>query len=171
MKTLFIIILFGASLAYADDTNITSKVFEKRDTNGMVNFRMETVYRGKTKVLMTISRPNKDGAMVVTSRNYLVGGDLVLTEADDRHDGTLQTIAIYHPGNDDMEVFTRLPDGSVKPVSTKTLQAYKKQIAALPDFMDWYQTKTNMTNAELEKLVKETQKKILDAEKEKDDRK
>lgn len=60
MKTLFTIILFCAALVYADDTNITSKVFEKCDKNGLINFRMETVYRGKTKVLMTIYRLNKD---------------------------------------------------------------------------------------------------------------
>jgi hypothetical protein len=171
MKTLFIIILFCASLTYAADTNITSKVFEKHNKDGSVKFRFETVYRGKAKIMMVRSEPNKDGVMTVTARSFLVGGDLVMTEADDNRDGIFETIVIYHPGTSDMEAFIRQADGSVKPASSKTLEAYKQQSATVSKFVDTIFTKTNMTDADFEKLVKETQKKISDAEKENDDKK
>ena len=171
MRTLFVVILFCVSLAYGEDTNITSKVFEKRDKDGKVSFRMETVYRGKIIVMATISRPNKDGVLAVSGRSYLVDGDLVMTEADDDRDGTFETIAVYRPGTQDMEIFSRQPDGSVKPVSTQTLEAWKKQNAAVPEFMDTIFTRTNLTDAEFQKLVRDTQKKIQDAEKEKKENK
>ena len=169
MKTLAVLILFCVSLVYAEDTNITSKVFEKKEQNGEIILRMETTYRGKEKVLMIMSRRNKQGRLAVTSRSYLVCGNLVMTESDEDRDGTFETIAAYSPGTDEIEVFIRQPDGTVKPVSTKTLEAYKKQQAALPEFFNKYQT--NMSNEEFDKLFQETQKKIQDAEKEKDDKK
>jgi hypothetical protein len=108
--------------------------------------------------------------MVVTSRSYLVGGDLVMTEADEKHDGTLQTIAVYHPGTNDMEIFTRQLDGSVKPVSTRTLDAYQKQNAAISEF--WTNAFDNNFDQKIDdkKMMDsfhDTQNKIQDAELEK----
>ncbi|HVU07667.1 MAG TPA: hypothetical protein VHG89_03895 [Verrucomicrobiae bacterium] len=159
--------IFVTAVCFADDTSdITNKVFVKKDKDGNPTFRMETVYRGKTKIMMITSRPNKEGVMVVTSRSYLVGGDLAMTEADEKHDGTLQTIAVYHPGTNDMEIFTRQSDGSVKPVSTQILDAYKKQNAAMNEFWD-KAFDTNMNEDKLPNLIRDAQKKIQDAELEK----
>jgi hypothetical protein len=124
---------------------------------------VETVYRGKDKIMMITSRPNKGGMMVVTSRSYLVGGDLVAIESEENHGGILDTIAVYHPGTNDMEVFTRQPDGSVKPVSTQTLDAYKKQNAAVSEFWNKAFDKS-MNENKLPDLMRETQGKIQDAE-------
>jgi len=62
-----------------------------------------------------------------------------------------------------MEVFTRQPDGSVKPVSTQALQAYQKQNAAISEFWDKAFDKT-FDEKKLPDLIRETQKKIQEAE-------
>jgi hypothetical protein len=85
---------------------------------------LETTYRGKTKVMSEMFRPNPQGVLVVTVRAYYADGTLVMTESDDHKTGKLDTITVFHSGADDMEVFTRQTDGSVKPVNTQTLQAY-----------------------------------------------
>jgi hypothetical protein len=170
MKTFVIILLFVAIGCYADDTSdITSKVFEKKAKDGKVSFRMETIYRGKTKVMTEMFRPNLQGVLVLRTRGYYADGTLVMTESDDHKSGKLDTITVFHSGADDIEIFTRQTDGSVKPVSTQTLQAYKKQIAALSDFFDTMYTDTNTTDAEISKRIQETQQKIQDAEKQKTD--
>jgi hypothetical protein len=169
MKNFFIILIgfFVTASCFADDaSDITNKVLIKKDKDGNPVLRMETIYRGKAKIMMIASRPNKDGVMVVTSRSYLVGGDLVATESDENHDGTLNTIAVYHPGTSDMEVFTRRSDGSVKPVGTQTLDTYKKQNAAISEFWNKAFDK-NMNEDKLPDLMHDTQKKIQDAESEK----
>ena len=165
MRALLILLLFVAVRGLAADTSdITNRVFERHGTNdGRVDYRVEYVYRGKTKVLMVRSRRNRQGSLAVTSRGYLVGGDLVMTESDEDGDGVFETIAVYRPGTRDMEVFTRQPDGSVKPVSTQTLQAYKKQNAAISEFWDKAFDK-KFDEKKLPDLIRETQKKIQDAE-------
>ena len=89
---------------------------------------------GNEKVMMQTFRPNAQGVLAITSRSYLVGGDLVMTESDEHKSGRLDTIAVYRSGSDDMEVFARQSDGSVKPVSMETLQRYKKQQAEISDY-------------------------------------
>ena len=168
MRTFVIILLFVAIGCYAGDTSdVTTKIFEKKGKDGKVCFRMETTYRGKTKMMVEIFRPNAQGVMVISERSYMAGGDLVTTESDQHNSGKFDTIAVYHPGTDDIEVFTRLADGSVKPVSTQTLQAYKKQNAAIADFFTAIWTKTNASDEEISERVQATRKKIQDAEKEK----
>jgi hypothetical protein len=94
-----------------------------------------------------------------------------MMESDDHKSGKLDTVVVYNPGKDDMEVFTRQADGSVKPVSARTLQAYKQQNAAVSDFVRTTLTGTNMSDAELSERIQETQQKIQDAEKQKTDSK
>lgn len=166
MRTLVVILLFVAIGCYAGDTSdITSKTFEKTNKDGKVSFRMVTTYRGKEKVLMETFRPNAQGMLVISSRSFLAGGDLVVTEGDEHKSGKLDTIAVYLPGTDDMEVFTRQPDGSVKPVSTPTLEAYKQQTAAVSNFFG--SMGTNASDEEISEKFQEAQKKIQDAEKQK----
>jgi hypothetical protein len=172
MKIFVIILLFVAIGCYADDTtDITNKVFEKKDKDGKVSFRLERIYRGKDMVMMESFRPNAQGVLVLGTRSYWVGGDLVMMESDDHKSGKLDTVVVYNPGKDDMEVFTRQADGSVKPVSARTLQAYKQQNAAVSDFVRTTLTGTNMSDAELSERIQETQQKIQDAEKQKTDSK
>ncbi len=168
MKTLIVLLLFAATVCYADDSSdITSKVFEKTNQNGIVSFRMVTTYRGKQKIMMETFRPNTNGILSLSSRSYLAGGDLVMTESDEHKTGSLDTIAVYRPGTDSMEVFTRQADGSVKPVSARTLSAYKQQATAVSDFFSTMTT--NASDAEITERIQETQQKIRDAEKQKTD--
>jgi hypothetical protein len=168
MRTLVIILLFAAIGCYAGDiSDITSKVFEKTNEDGKVSFRMVTTYRGKEKAMMETFQPNVQGVLTITSRSYLAGGDLVMTESDEHKSGRFDTIAVYHPGTDDMEIFTRQADGSVKPVSTQTLSAYKQRAAAASDFFS--ELPTNASDAEISKRLQEMRQKIQDAEKQKTD--
>jgi hypothetical protein len=77
MKALTILILlcvssYGADIITTNTTaDITTKIFERRDGDGKPSWRVETVYRGKTKIMVIMSHPDKQGVMTVT-RNYLV---------------------------------------------------------------------------------------------------
>jgi len=170
MKTFAIILLFAAIGCYAGDTSdITNKVFEMKGDDGKVSFRIETTYRGKAKVMMEMFRPNAQGMPVISSRSYFAGGDMVMSECDDHKSGKLDTIIVYHPGTDDIEMFTRQADGSVKPVSTQTLEAIKQEGAVTTNF--FLTLPTNPSDEEISKRLKETQKKIQDIEKQKTDEK
>ena len=117
--------------------------------------------------MMETFRPNAQGVLAITSRSYLVDGDLVMTESDEHKSGRFDTIVVNHPGTDGIEVFTREADGSVKPVSTRTLLAYKQEAAAASDFFRGLPT--NATDAEISERLQETRQKIQDAEKRKTD--
>jgi len=84
VRALVILLLFVAVGCFAEDTSdITNRVVERHGTNdGRVDYRVEYVYRGKTKVLVVRSGRNRQGSLAVTSRSYLVGGDLVMSESD-----------------------------------------------------------------------------------------
>ena len=168
MKLIALFTLFVALSCGAQDTNeVTSKVFEQgRHQDGRPGFRVETVYRGSQKVMQVWSKPNARGVMTVTSRSYFTGGAMVMTESDETKDGVFKTVAVYRPGTDDMEVFSRQRDGSVKPVSAQTLAAYKKQHAAISEFWDKAFDKGTDTETVKERM-RETQRKIREAEKEK----
>ena len=168
MNKLPILFLFCTSFVYAGDTNITSKVFEKRDKDGKIDFRMETIYRGKTKVMLITGRPNKEGVIAVTSRSYLVGGNLVMSEDDENRDGIFETIVIHRSGTNDLEIFTRQPDGSVTPADTKIVEATRKQSAVLDEF--WNKAfQKEMSDQELADSLLETRQKIQALDKEKKD--
>jgi len=169
MKTIAVLILFSVSLYGADITttntvgDITTKVSERTSKSGKPEVRIETLYRGKTRILQTWSRPDKQGRLAVVSRSYLVGGGLVMIEDDDNGDGLFERISLYRPGTDEVEMFTRQLDGSVKPVSTEKLVAYKQKTAATHKIMaESFQkaTETNMSDEELGKLLKETKQKV-----------
>ena len=136
MKTLAILILFCTSLHGADTTtakivgDITTKISERAGKDGKPDVRIETVYRGKTKVLQILSRRNKQGALTVVSRSYLVDGKLHMVESDENGDGFFESVAVFDTVANDFEMFTRQADGSVKPVSTEALEAIKKKKAA-----------------------------------------
>lgn len=170
MRILVITLLFVAIGCYAGDTSdITSKVFEKTNQDGTIRFRVVTTYRDKEKVMVEMFRPDAHGALVIRARSYFAGGDLVMTESDEHKSGRFDTIAVYRSGTDDMEIFTRQAGGSVKPVSTRTLSAYKQQEAAVSDM--FLTLPTNATDAEISERLQETQKKVQDAQKQINDEK
>ncbi|MGA3285220.1 MAG: hypothetical protein ABSD57_12295 [Verrucomicrobiota bacterium] len=175
MKTLAILFLLCASVYGADTitTNvvgdITTKVLERTAKDGKPEVRIETVYRGKTKILQILSRPNKQGTLAVVSRSYFVGGDLVMIESDEDGDGVFGRISLHNPGTADLEMFKRQPDGSVKPVSTQTLEATKKQMAVVNESMRELIEKKNVTDQEISNSLQQTRQKVQDLEKEKKD--
>src|SRR6185369_1138956 len=85
MKTFIAFLLLTAFACCAQDTSgITNKVTDiDRDKDGKIDVRIETVYRGKIKVMMIMSRRNQQDTMVVTSRSYLADGKLVMVESDE----------------------------------------------------------------------------------------
>jgi hypothetical protein len=178
MKTLAILLLLCALVYGADTTttnvvgDITTKVSERTAKDGKPEVRIETVYRGRTKILQTLSRPSKQGKLAIVSRSYLVGGDLVMIESDEDGDGVFERICLFRPGTDDLEMFTRQPDGSLKPVSTEKLVAFKQQELATSRIAAesfHKMTERDMTDEELGDLLQETREKVQDVLKEKQD--
>jgi hypothetical protein len=173
MKSLIVLLLLATSLHAADPvTNavpeITSKVTDIRGTNGRPDTRLETVYRGEAKILTILSLRNSQGAMVVSARAYFVAGRLAMIEGDENADGIFESVEVHNPNTDDFEMFIRQPDGSVKPLSTQTVEARKKQRAAVDHFgQKLLEKKTPPTDEEAQLLLQEARKEIQDAEKEK----
>ncbi len=85
-------------------------------------------------------------------------------EADDDGDGLFETIIAHRDTG--MEVFTRQRDGSVQPVNAQALAAYKKKLAAITELWDKAFDK-DMNEEKFVQSVRQTQQKLLDAEKEK----
>jgi hypothetical protein len=175
MKTFAILFLLCTSVYGADTTttnivgDITTKVSEHTAKDGKPEFRIETVYRGKTKILQILSRPNKQGTLAVVSRSYFVDGDLVMIESDENGDGVFEHISLHHPGTADFEMFRLQPDGSVKPVSTQTIEATKKQMAVVNDSMRKSIEKPDVSDQEISNSLQQTRQKVQDLEKEKKD--
>jgi len=135
MKTPLAIIMFGAISCYATETNsITSEIHEYNDKDGRVVSSCEQFYRGKDTVMMTISGINSQGQLVVRSRCYFVHGDMMMTEVAVGKEDKTDTITIWRPGSDDIEVYRRKSDGSVSPASAELLQAIAAQNSAYKKF-------------------------------------
>lgn len=148
------------------DGEITTTLSElDRNKDGKVDSRMETFYRGGVKVLMVYSRADTNGVMKVGARTYFVNGDIVLSEGDDDGDGFFETIVASHPDTKDLEVFIRTTEG-VRPASTRTVDAHKKQVAAVAEFFQELSEET--TDSEIDKRFRDARKKIEDAEREKE---
>jgi hypothetical protein len=132
---LTILLMFACASVYGADTltntadDLSTNVVNVSGKDGHPDTRIETVYRGKTKVVMIMSHRNAKGATAVT-RSYLVGGRMVMAEIDEDGDGRFESVTVWNPSTEDFEMFTREADGSLKPVSTAVLQATKKQKAA-----------------------------------------
>jgi hypothetical protein len=95
------------------------------------------------------------------SRSYFVKDELLLTEVDGNGDGVFETMVLYHPNQKDMEVFKTQSGGSLRPVHTKLLQAYKLEHAALNGF--WDKAFDTNDKSKLEMLFRKTQKDIEEA--------
>ena len=173
MKTIAFLILLCASAYGADVTttnvtgDITTVISERQTDDGKPKRRTETVYRGKEKILWIVSRPNKEGKMAVTSRFYFAGGKVVMSEYDEDGDGAFSHFAVYLPGTDDFEVFTREPDRSVRPASTKEIELIKKTgDLAVESFL---KIKPGMSDQDIAKSLEETREKIRELQKQETD--
>ena len=162
MKTLTIILLFVAIGCYAGDTSdITQKVVDVTNCDGILQHVVET-HRGKETVMREMYSPDAKGKLVINCRAYIVDGHSVMTESDDHKSGRFDTIVVRNLGTGDMEVFTHQADGSVKPVSTRELLAYKQMDAAVADVVRTLND-TNTTSAQRDQKVEEIQRKAKDA--------
>jgi hypothetical protein len=171
MKTLAAFLLLVAFGCCGQDTyGITNKVTEiDCDKDGKIDVRIETVYRGKMKVMMIMSRQNQQGVMAVTTRSYLAGGKLVMVESDEDGDGVFESATVFEPGTDRFEMFTRQPDGTVKPVSTQKLDSIRRQKAVADASMSELFDKPEMADKEIGDLLEKNRQKIEAIKKEKKD--
>lgn len=175
MKTLAILFLLCASVhgAITNSTNvvgdITTKVLERTAEEGKPDLHIETVYRGKTKVMMIMSRRNQNGVLAVTSRCYLAGGKLVMVESDEDGDGVFESLTVFNPDTEDFEKFIRQPDGSVKPMSTQSIDATKRMKAVADESLRTLLQNPDMTNREVEDLLEKNRQKIEAIKKKKPD--
>jgi hypothetical protein len=162
MKALAVLLFFLAfGCCGQEASTITNKVTEiDRDKDGKIDVRIETAYRGKTKVMMTMSRRTQQGVMAVQSRSYLADGKLVTVESDEDGDGTLESIATFMPDTDEFEMFVRQADGTVKPVSTQKLDSIKRQKAVAGESLRKALDNPDMTSEELGDLLEQNRKKI-----------
>ena len=162
MKSLavfFLLVTFGC--CGQGPAGITSKVTEiDRDKDGKIDVRIETMYRGKTKVMMTMSQRNQQGMMAVSSRSYLADGKLVLVESDEDGDGTLESMTIFKPDTKSFEMFTRLPGGTVRPVNTKKLDSINRQKAVVDESLNELFEGPEKTSKELGDLLEKNRQKI-----------
>lgn len=174
MKALLVLFLLCASVYGADTTStnivgdITTETSE-RTKDGKPYVRIETVYRDKTKILQTLSRPNKQGVLAVTSRSFLVGGERVLIESDEDGDGVFEHRTLFRPGTDDLEMFRLQPGGAVKPVSTQTIEATKKQTSAVNEAMRRLIGKENLSDQEISNTLQQTRQAVQDLQKQRRD--
>ena len=146
-------------------TDIPIKVTELYHAqDGKPDSRVEQYFRNGQRVMVVMSRMNAKGDWNVTSRAYHVGGKTVSIEGDDDGDGVLETLIVYRADSDDMEVFTRDANGSVRPASSQVLEAHKKQNAAFAEFFDNTLMATNLDSATVEERIRATQKKIQETQ-------
>lgn len=138
MKTLLaaFILLTGFTSFGQDASDITTRVMVvDPNQDGKNVIRVETTYRGNTKVMVTTFRPNKKGVMALYSRTYFANGKATMVEEDDDGDGTLSHFAVFGQSKDDVEMFKRESDGTVKPVSSQALDTLKRQRAVMENLL------------------------------------
>jgi hypothetical protein len=175
MKTVVLLILLCIS-AYGEDSlttnvvgDITTKISERTDKNGKPRLHIETSYRGKKRILQVMIRADTQGKMTLASRAYCAGGKTAMVEADDDGDGTFEHIEVLLPGTDDFEMFTRQPDGSVKPVSTKEIELTKKEEAVVDKSIERLFQKTALSDEDAGKILEENWRKLQDLQKQEND--
>ena len=168
MKTLVAFLLLVAFACCGQGTSgITNKVTEiDRDKDGRIDVRIETFYRGKTKVMMLMSRRNQQGGMAVTDRSFLADGKLVMVESDEDGDGSLESVTVFRPDADSFEMFTRQSDGTVKPVSTQKLDSIRRQLAVTDATTRELFEGPEKTDKEIGALLEKNRQKIEQTKKE-----
>jgi hypothetical protein len=141
----FILMLVTVGIRAADSSDPTTNITEGTgliapDDHIRFKYREENVYRGREKLMEIDSRENARGQMIVTSRQYYTAGVLTRVESDgadqygnDNMGGRLENVALFSGTNlatFSVAMFTRLPDGSLRPVNKQVVDNYKKQAIA-----------------------------------------
>jgi len=171
MKALAFLLLFCAA-SYGADINTTNIVgdiktviSERQDTNGTPQVRIETVYRGKQKILQIVSEPNKQGKLAVAYRGYFVAGELVMTESDKNGDGVFEHLSVRDPATEEFELFVKQADGSVVPESTEKIKLIKKEKAVADEAIGNLIKNPDPSDEEISKSFQEIRQKIQDLQK------
>jgi len=142
MKLILLALLTFASTCLADDPaekpaqvplpEIRNEHRDMRDKDGQVFGSVETVYRGKDRLLETIRYKIARGEYAAGGwfRIYRVGGEPVLLEEDKNGDGNADIIAYGKGSNLEVfEAFKRQSNASVEPVSSEEFVKLKLQAA------------------------------------------
>ncbi|MEY2428253.1 MAG: hypothetical protein QOJ40_1138 [Verrucomicrobiota bacterium] len=112
----------GINYTPAQAAEIRREHKQTRDQDGQVDSYIDSVYRGKERILLTDIRLKKNKYRIRMIRAYFANGKDVVDEID-YEDGT-QVIRLY---KDDSlsEMFRRQVDGTVEPVSSEELAVLK----------------------------------------------
>lgn len=102
--------------------------------------------------------------MVVWSRTYSVDGKSVATESDKDGDGVFESLILYSPDTDDIEIFKRNADGTVTPASTAEIESVKKMTAAAMEPLGKLSEHPEMSDADFGRLIEESRQKIQEIE-------
>lgn len=127
---LLIICIFagGGVIGCAHREGITIVVPELREETRQASWAgckiLTRYWRGKQKIYDEHAVGYK-GQIV---RSYFANGQCVMAESDEDGDGFFETITLFPDSLQDMDVFRRQTDGSVKPLESKELQELKEKI-------------------------------------------
>lgn len=146
---------------------VVKKVFEQdKDKDGAPDLRIETHTRGETRVFIRMERKLQNGAWSVT-QSYLVSGEIFSVEEDEDGDGFFETLIVFNPPKNGLEVFLREKDGSTVVASADVKASYQKMLGAVDEF--WDQDPSALDEKTVEELIDETKQRIGSAGKELED--
>lgn len=131
-----LVILLLSSVGFAEDVEglSTKKAEVDRDKDGRPDVRMEIISRDGQKEMMVMSRTDKSGEWKISARSFYVGSHMAVTESDEDGDGFFEMVAVYREDPEDVNVFVRERDGSVRPADVNMVEALRKQDAVLSEF-------------------------------------
>jgi hypothetical protein len=115
---------YGADNKSRETSEVTSQVFERDLNGGKTHYRIETFFRGKTRVLRVFRKT--EAGVTTTTRSYEVG-DIMVIEGD-------ELLIVENTKTNQLEMFSRQPDGSVRPVDAKTLALTKEEFEEMSKF-------------------------------------
>jgi hypothetical protein len=130
MRSLLLLFLlcahsYGADNKSHETPEVTSEVFERDLNGGKTHYRIETFSRGKDRVLRIFRKT--EAGVTTTTRSYMVG-DIMVIEGDEH-------LIVQNTKTNQLEMFSRQPDGSVRPVDATTLAVTREQFEELSKFL------------------------------------
>ena len=104
------------------------------DKDGQSDVRTEVTMRGKERLMMVMSRRDKSASWRTSTRSFYAGTNACATESDEDGDGFFENLVVYGENPEDVSMFVRGKDGSVRPADAKTVAALRKQTALISEF-------------------------------------
>lgn len=135
MKILAAILCFAITSCSRERGAYTAAKSRDQDGDGKIDQRIERTFRNGNCILLTTLSTDSSGNLVTRSRAYHVGGELVVIEADEDHDGTLETFVVFGPGANSIEAFTKKGEQPI-PADLQVLEKYKNEIRMLRNLVD-----------------------------------